>query len=479
MKTILTIIFMSYSFVSYTQNNLLSNTNWAAGQGEVTGYTLQGIDAENVRETGVNPFGVSSVLWVAIPDSEAQGYDGGWRTDDVSNIYHTKTYRFSVWIKKTNSNSGKTYFGAYANEVGSEFSSSKLNGTLVNKVYFFEGDLPQLNTWYLLIGYIHESGYSSQTNLGRIYDVNGVEVALLEDYKFRINAARIKHRSFLYDDTNTADRQYFFAPTIYEVNGQEPSLAELISPNTTPVDTASPSVPTDLVSSNIAATTATLSWSASSDNIGVTAYEVFKNNSLQATVATGTSYAITGLTAGTTYNYTITAKDTAGNTSVQSTSLTITTLGSGGTPTTGGHWAKTGTVISYAGGKVGIGTASPDYELTVKGKIHAEEVKIDLSVPAPDYVFKKEYKLLSLEEVQAYINKNGHLPNIPSAEVMETEGVELGAMEMKLLEKIEELTLYLLKQENKHQKKDAIILEMQNQLEKQEQRIKELETAKP
>ncbi len=133
----------------------------------------------------------------------------------------------------------------------------------------------------------------------------------------------------------------------------------------------------------------------------------------------------------------------------------------GGGNTTGGHWAKTGTVVSYAGGKVGIGTTSPDYELTVKGKIHAEEVKIDLSVPAPDYVFKKEYKLLTLEEVQVFINKNGHLPNIPSAKVMETEGVELGAMEMKLLEKIEELTLYILKlkQDNKELEKRITKLE--------------------
>ncbi|WP_255409462.1 LamG domain-containing protein [Aquimarina sp. I32.4] len=100
-------------------------------------------------------------------------------------------------------------------------------------------------------------------------------------------------------------------------------------------------------------------------------------------------------------------------------------------------------------GKVGIGTTTPDSKLTVKGKIHAEEVKIDLSVPAPDYVFKKEYDLLSIEEVQAHIKEKGHLPNIPSAIEMETNGVELGIMNMKLLEKIEELTLYTIDQEKK------------------------------
>jgi len=97
-------------------------------------------------------------------------------------------------------------------------------------------------------------------------------------------------------------------------------------------------------------------------------------------------------------------------------------------------------------GNVGIGTYAPDSKLTVKGNIHAEEVKVDLSVPGPDYVFKEDYDLKSLDEVQEYIQAHGHLPNIPSAEEMEENGVQLGEMNMKLLEKIEELTLYSIEQ---------------------------------
>ncbi|MEO9510617.1 MAG: hypothetical protein ABJN84_07125 [Flavobacteriaceae bacterium] len=103
----------------------------------------------------------------------------------------------------------------------------------------------------------------------------------------------------------------------------------------------------------------------------------------------------------------------------------------------------------FNGGYVGIGTTTPDSQLTVKGDIHAEEVKVDLSVPGPDYVFKEDYDLKSLEEVQNYINKKGHLPNIPSAQEMEENGIQLGEMNMKLLEKIEELTLYILQQEKR------------------------------
>ena len=100
-----------------------------------------------------------------------------------------------------------------------------------------------------------------------------------------------------------------------------------------------------------------------------------------------------------------------------------------------------------ANGNVGIGTANPDSELAVKGQIHAQEVKVDLDgAVAPDYVFDEGYNLRSLEEVQEYINAHGHLPNIPSAKEMEENGLMLKEMNLKLLEKIEELTLYVLQQ---------------------------------
>ncbi|WP_422082351.1 hypothetical protein [Ulvibacterium sp.] len=109
----------------------------------------------------------------------------------------------------------------------------------------------------------------------------------------------------------------------------------------------------------------------------------------------------------------------------------------------GTSWSASALTLSV-NGDIGIGTNSPDSKLTVKGRIHAEEVKVDLSVPGPDYVFKEGYDLKSLEEVQQHIQEKGHLPNIPSAAEMEENGLELGLMNMKLLEKIEELTLYMI-----------------------------------
>jgi hypothetical protein len=121
-------------------------------------------------------------------------------------------------------------------------------------------------------------------------------------------------------------------------------------------------------------------------------------------------------------------------------------------------------------GKIGVGTTSPDAKLTVKGNIHAEEVKVDLNVPAPDYVFETEYNLLSLQEVQAYIRQNKHLPEVPAAKEMEQNGVNLSEMNMLLLKKVEELTLYLLEQEKTNLEQNKRIELLSSQLTKLSQK---------
>ncbi len=108
-------------------------------------------------------------------------------------------------------------------------------------------------------------------------------------------------------------------------------------------------------------------------------------------------------------------------------------------------------VSYFNGGNVGIGTTTPDSKLAVNGKIHAKEVKVDLT-GWPDYVFENDYELLSLQEVEDHIATKGHLPNIPSAVEVEKEGIQLGEMNAKLLQKIEELTLYMIAQNKKIEK---------------------------
>ncbi|SCY78265.1 hypothetical protein SAMN02927916_3362 [Flavobacterium anhuiense] len=98
-------------------------------------------------------------------------------------------------------------------------------------------------------------------------------------------------------------------------------------------------------------------------------------------------------------------------------------------------------------GNVGIGTIAPDEKLTVKGKIHTQEVRVDMAGPlVPDYVFADDYKLKSLQEIEDYVKEHKHLPEIPSAKEIENNGLKLGEMNMALLKKMEEMTLYMIEQ---------------------------------
>ncbi|WP_426484974.1 hypothetical protein [Flavobacterium sp. 2] len=102
-----------------------------------------------------------------------------------------------------------------------------------------------------------------------------------------------------------------------------------------------------------------------------------------------------------------------------------------------------------ANGNVGIGLSNPTNKLDVNGTIHSKEVKVDMNGWS-DFVFKKDYDLPTLEEVEKHIAEKGHLENIPSEEEVLKNGINLGEMNTKLLQKIEELTLYMieLKKEN-------------------------------
>lgn len=91
------------------------------------------------------------------------------------------------------------------------------------------------------------------------------------------------------------------------------------------VDTQAPTVPTGLSSSSITTSSATISWNASSDNVGVTEYDIYKNGTYLASTS-GTSYNVSGLSANTTYAFYVKAKDAAGNVSSASSSLNVTTL---------------------------------------------------------------------------------------------------------------------------------------------------------
>ena len=110
---------------------------------------------------------------------------------------------------------------------------------------------------------------------------------------------------------------------------------------------------------------------------------------------------------------------------------------------------------------VSIGTsyASPGYKLAVNGAIIAEEVRVELRNDWPDYVFDKSYELAPLSEVEKAINATGHLPGIPSAKEIEKDGLLIGDMQTRMMEKIEELTLYIIQLDKENKELRQLITE--------------------
>ena len=97
-------------------------------------------------------------------------------------------------------------------------------------------------------------------------------------------------------------------------------------------------------------------------------------------------------------------------------------------------------------GFIGLGVANPKHRLEVNGTIRSKEVKIE-ATGWSDFVFDKDYKLPSLTEVEMHIKEHKHLPDIPSEAEVKENGINVGEMQAKLLQKIEELTLYVIDQQ--------------------------------
>lgn len=123
------------------------------------------------------------------------------------------------------------------------------------------------------------------------------------------------------------------------------------------------------------------------------------------------------------------------------------------------RYTSNGDVIMTAGsGQVGIGVDDPEYKLDVAGTVHANSIIADgniraseiiVSTTGADFVFADDYQLRPLSEVKAFITENKHLPEIKSAQEMQENGVGINELQTQLLQKIEELTLYILQQEER------------------------------
>ncbi|TMM52150.1 hypothetical protein FEE95_20905 [Maribacter algarum] len=358
---------------SFGQTNLIQNSSW----GDINPSTNlpryfapygANFGAVNTVEIGMGPHNNMVTLWKGVANlntGQGENQDGG----PISAFFNpdiSKSYRFTVWVKKQNSFDGKVLLGPQVYDAGTNKMVLDANGNTVAAPYCVNGDLPSLDEWYLFVGFIHESTYDLANNptQSMVYDQfgNAVTSLSLTDFKFDPNAVRMRILNIQVQNANAADEIFFYAPTLYEINSQMPSITSILSP--------------------------------------------------------------------------------------VSTANTV--------------WNVDGSDLNYVDGNVGIGTGNPGaWKLAVNGNIRAKEIKVETGWA--DYVFADDYVLPSLEEVERHIKEKGHLINIPSAEAIESNGVQLGEMNKLLLEKIEELTLYII-QQNKDQKElETRILELENQ----------------
>jgi hypothetical protein len=167
-----------------------------------------------------------------------------------------------------------------------------------------------------------------------------------------------------------------------------------------------------------------------------------------------------GAYTGTTYGVMGSASGTAG------TRIGVYGSASGGTVNWAGYFAGDAYVSSDL--RIATTTQATGYALSVNGKVACEEVLVQDMASWPDYVFAEEYDLMSLSELEQSIKMNNHLPGLPSAAEIEEEGLMLGDMQKRLVEKVEELTLYTIEQDKMISQQGKMISELQVKMEKLE-----------
>lgn len=220
-------------------SSLINTNNWALSEGGTTGYNPNQTESgENQRVMDAGPWGVPVTVWETRPSGVGGGNsaDGGWNTDWVS-IDKTKLYRFSMWMRRTTSSYGGTfYFGLYSSP--SSIILTANNASEGNPYWqcIGAGGYTQ-NVWYLIIGHCYpytESGSIVHPDTG-LYLVNDpVKTATLgfcnvgADVRWPSDATSALHRAYHYYCGDATTRLQFYDPRLEAVDGTEPSISDLV-----------------------------------------------------------------------------------------------------------------------------------------------------------------------------------------------------------------------------------------------------------
>jgi hypothetical protein len=221
--------------ILFRKTNILDPYSWAVGSGGTGAFGQNGSTDENERVIGTDPFGNSSVLWETRANGSADA-DGGWNHGSFS-ADNTKLYRMSVWVKRTSSSAGGTFYLG-TNGGGQCVIRLSDGGEECNPYWdcVGTGTFTQ-NVWYLVVGHVFPHFYpvSNQhadtgrwvIGSGKVSGINGCNVG--NDMKFGPSTTTLNHRTYHYYCGDNTTRLQFFEPRVDLCDGSEPTISDLLN----------------------------------------------------------------------------------------------------------------------------------------------------------------------------------------------------------------------------------------------------------
>ena len=222
--------------VLFRRTNILDPYSWTTGSGGIGSFSQNGSTDENERVIGTDPYGNSSVLWETRANGSAAD-DGGWNHSSFS-ADNTKLYRMSVWVKRTSSSAGGTF---YLGTNGGGQCVLRLDGSYGEECNPYwdcvgTGALTQ-NVWYLVVGHVfpHFYPHSNQhadtgrwvIGSGKVSGINGCNIG--NDMKFGPSTTSLNHRTYHYYCGDNTTRLQFFDPRVDICDGSEPTISDLLN----------------------------------------------------------------------------------------------------------------------------------------------------------------------------------------------------------------------------------------------------------
>lgn len=220
-------------------SSLLSLSNWTLGTGTATGWSMNGTAAENQRILATGPFGTSTLVWDTPSNDATSDGDGGYNSP-VINIDPTKMYRFSTWIRRTVIGNGNYYLGFSGYDAATQLQSVilRVNGANTTNPYFSASTWPtanvSANSWMLVVGHVWPAGTGVGANHvdSGLWNTSGTKFSnptSSGDFVWLSDSAKTWLRSYLFYSTDTTTAQQWYQPRIDVIDGNQPSISDLIS----------------------------------------------------------------------------------------------------------------------------------------------------------------------------------------------------------------------------------------------------------